>query len=210
MGRAERRRKERKGGVQFSWDKIIVGLVAVFFIVSAAIAYFFPLITNRSYAEGSPRIHRIIISRAINLLDKQDNQDFTYYFTNEAGSTIQFKAEETSEKVTLTDPVANAPKEHAKDALPREFQTLEATLEALRTATRDNDFVISHRENEQQFGHKILQVVKRDDKQALVEGYELYFDSDHALDEIHFVKRVAEDKFIQRVYQGLVAGMDGR
>jgi len=210
MGRAERRRNERKGGVQFSWDKIIVGLVAVFFIATAAIAYFFPLITSRSYAEGSPRIHRIIVSRAVNLLERHEKHEFTYFFTNEAGSTMQFKAAETSDKVTLTDTVATEPKEHAKDALPKEFQDLETTLLELRSALRNNDFVISYRENEQQFGHKILQLVKRDDKKALVEGYELYFDTDHALDEIHFVKRVADEKFNQRVYQGLVEGMTGR
>ncbi|MBS3937061.1 MAG: hypothetical protein KGZ50_00615 [Peptococcaceae bacterium] len=207
MGRAERRRKDRRGGPGFSWDKIVVALVAAFFVVSAAVAYFFPLITSRSYAEGSPRIHRIIISRAISLLERQESLEFAYFFTNEAGSTMQFKAKEAGEKITLTDSVDNVPKEFEAGTLPPQYQTLETALVALRAALRDKDFVITHRENEQQFGHKILQVVKRDDEQRAVEGYELYFDADHALDELHFVRRVADDKYIQRVYQGLVAGM---
>ncbi|MBT9135553.1 MAG: hypothetical protein DDT34_00612 [Firmicutes bacterium] len=199
MGRAERRRKERKVGPGFSWDKIVVALVAAFFVVSAAVAYFFPLITSRSYAEGSPRIHRIIISRAISLLERQESLEFAYFFTNEAGSTMQFKAKEAGGKITLTDPIENVPKEYEAGTLPPQYQTLETALVALRAALRDKDFVITHRENEQQFGHKILQVVKRDDEQRAVEGYELYFDADHALDELHFVRRVADDKYIQRV-----------
>jgi len=120
---------------------------------------------------------------------------------------MQFKAKEAGEKITLTDSVDNVPKEFEAGTLPPQYQTLETALVALRAALRDKDFVITHRENEQQFGHKILQVVKRDDEQRAVEGYELYFDADHALDELHFVRRVADDKYIQRVYQGLVAGM---
>jgi len=210
MGRAERRRRDRHGKSNLPWDKILVAAVLVFFLVSAGVAYFFPLITARSYAEGSNRIRRIIISRALDRLERTDPIEFSYYFTNEAGSTINFAAKEADHVVTLTDPITKEPKTYDQEPLPAEFQKLRETKDALAAALQDRDFVISYRENEQQFGHNILQVVKRDDANTLVEGYELYFDADHALDEIHFVKRVGDDKFVQRVYRGLVAGGAGQ
>lgn len=210
MGRAERRRRDRHGNSGLPWDKIIVAAVLVFFIISAGVAYFFPLITARSYAEGSSRIHRIIISRALDRLERTDPIEFTYYFTNEAGSTMNFEAKEEDHVVTLTDPLTKEPKVYDQEPLPAEFHKLCETKDALAAALRNRDFVISYRENEQQFGHQILQVVMRDDEDKLVEGYELYFDANHALDEIRFVKRVGDDKFIQRAYSGLVAGGAGQ
>jgi len=210
MSRAERRRRERHSNSGLPWDKIIVAAVLVFFAISAGVAYFFPLITARSYAEGSNRIRRIIISRALDRLERTDPIEFAYYFTNEAGSTMRFEAKEADHIVTLTDPVTNVATIYDQEPLPAEFQKLCVTKDALAEALRNSDFVISFRENEQQFGHKILQVAKRDDAGKLVEGYELYFDANHALDEIHIVRRVGDDSFIQRVYSGLVAGGTGR
>ena len=210
MSRAERRRRERHSNSGLPWDKIIVAAVLVFFAISAAVAYFFPMITARSYAEGSNRIHRIIISRALDRLERTDPIEFTYYFTNAAGSTMRFEAKEADHSVTLTDPVTNEAKVYDQEPLPAEFQRLSETKDALAAALRNRDFVISYRENEQQFGHKILQVVMRDDEDKLVEGYELYFDANHALDEIHIVRRVGDDAFVQRVYSGLVAGGAGQ
>jgi len=205
MGRQERRRRLRKDKPSLPWDLIIAGIILVFFIVTAVFSYLFPIITANSYAEGSPRVHRHMISRAVRQLEAKASLEFMYSYVDENNQTTQFRVLEEGSKITLTDIQTNTPSEYTPETVPDTYVTIAATLASLRQALRDADFVPSHQEPEPG-GHQILRLAKQTGQQ-ITEGYQLYFTADHAIDMIHFFRRVADDVYIQRVYSGFVTGI---
>ncbi|MBS3985508.1 MAG: hypothetical protein KGZ66_07870 [Selenomonadales bacterium] len=205
MGRQERRRRLRKEKPSLPWDLIIAAVVLVVFIGIAVWSYFFPLITAQSYAEGSPRVHRHMISRAVRWLEAKPVLEVVYSYTDEKNQVTQFHVREEGSKITLTDPRTKEAKEHAPDTVPDTYVTIAAKLAQLRQALRDPDFVPSHQEPEPG-GHQILRLTKQVG-QDVTEGFLLHFMPDHNIDAIHYFRRVADNVYIQRFYSGFITGI---
>lgn len=205
MGRQERRRRLRKEKPSLPWDIMIAGLVLVLFIGIAVWAYFFPLITAQSYADGSPRVHRYMIGRAVRYLEAKPSLEVMYSYVDEKNQTTQFRVKEEGSKITLTNTQTNEATEYTPDKVPDTFVPLADTFAMLRQALRDRDFAPSHQEPEPG-GHQMLRLAKQVG-QDVTEGFLLYFTPDHNIDMIHYFRRVADDVYIQRVYSGFITGV---
>jgi len=205
MGRQERRRRLRKEKPSLPWDLIIAAVVLVVFSGIAVWSYFFPLITAQSYAEGSPRVHRHMIGRAVRQLQAKTSLEFMYSYVDEQNQTTQFRAKEEGTKITLTNTQTNEATEYAPDTVPNTYITITETLGNLRQALREGDFVPSHQEPEPG-GHQMLRLAKQVG-QNVTEGFLVYFTPDHSIDMVHYFRRVAEDVYIQRVYSGFITGV---
>ncbi len=205
MGRQERRRRLRKEKSSLPWDMIIAGLVLVLFISIAVWSYFFPIITAQSYATGSPRVHRHMISRALRMLENKPSLEVMYSYVNEQNVTTQMRAKEEGAKITLTDTTTNVATEYTPDTVPDRYMPMTAIFAELRQALRDADFVTSHQEPEPG-GHQMLRLAKQVG-QDVTEGFLLYFTPDHNIDMLHYFRRVADDVYIQRVYSGFITGV---
>jgi hypothetical protein len=205
MGRQERRRRLRKEKPSLPWDLIIAAVVLVVFIGIAVWSYFFPLITAQSYAEGSPRVHRYMISRAVRQLEAKSSLEFLYDYRDEQNQATQFEVKEEGNQITLTDPHTDVSTEYTPDTVPDTYVTVKEKLSQLRAALRDQDFVTSHQAPEPG-GHQVLRLIKQVG-QDVTEGYLLYFMPDHSIDAIRYFRRVAENVYIQRFYTGFVTGV---
>lgn len=205
MGRQERRRRLRQTDPKIKWDMIIVYAVLAFFTATALFTYFVPQINARAYA-GSPRIQRIIINRAIANLEKKPSLEFTYsYSAATADDTVQYQVKEAGDKVTLTDSEDKESTEYPANAVPEKYRTVPATLADVQAALKNKNFKIIHPQTDN-VGYYSLRVVHQITATEL-EGYDLYFTADHALDVVHYYKTVGEDEVIQRVYSGLITGI---
>lgn len=205
MGRQERRRRLRKTEPKFRWDMIIVYAVLAFFAATALFSYFVPQINARAYA-GSPRIQKIIINRAIANVGNKSPLEFTYsYSAAAAEDTVQYQVKEAGDKVTLTDSETKESTEYAANAVPADYRTVPATLADVQAALKNRDFKVIHPETDNT-GYYSLRVVHQITATEL-EGYDLYFTAEHALDVVHYYKTVGEDEVIQRVYSGLITGI---
>ncbi|MDP3486690.1 MAG: hypothetical protein Q8S19_02010 [Bacillota bacterium] len=205
MGRQERRRRLRKTEPKFRWDMVIVYAVLAFFAATALFSYFVPQINARAYA-SSPRIQKIIINRAIANVSKKSPLEFTYsYSAATADDTVQYQVKEAGDKVTLTDSKDKESKEYAANAVPANYRTVPATLADVKAALKNKNFKILHPETDNS-GYYSLRVVHQITATEL-EGYDLYFTAEHALDVVHYYKTVGEDEVIQRVYRGIITGI---
>lgn len=205
MGRQERRRRLRESKPKFRWDTIIIYALLAFFLGTALFTYFVPQINARAYASG-PRVQKIIINRAIANVDKKSPLEFTYsYSAGDADDTVQYQVKEVGDKVTLTDSDSKESTEYASNAVPADYQIVPATLADIQAALKNKDFKIIHPETENT-GYNVLRVVHQVTTTE-IEGYDLYFTAEHALDVVHYYKTVGEDEVIQRVYSGLITGI---
>ncbi|MBT9177318.1 MAG: hypothetical protein DDT20_01651 [Firmicutes bacterium] len=205
MGRQERRRRLRKEKSSLPWDMIIAGLVLVLFISIVVWSYFFPIITAQSYADGSPRVHRHMISRALRILENKPRLEVMYSYVNEQNVTTQMRAKEEGAKITLTDMTTTVATEFTPDTVPDTYMPMTEAFAQLRQALRDREFVPSHQEPEPG-GHQMLRLAKQVG-QDVTEGFLLYFTPDHNIDMLHYFRRVAADVYIQRVYSGFITGV---
>ncbi|KAF0196594.1 MAG: hypothetical protein FD169_847 [Bacillota bacterium] len=205
MSRQERRRRLRQTGPKFRWDMIIVYAVLAFFTATALFSYFVPQINARAYA-SSPRVQKIIINRAIANVGQKSPLEFTYsYSAADAEDPVQYQVKEAGDMVTLIDSKDKESTEYAANAVPDKYRTVPAILADVKAALKNKDFKIIHPESDNS-GYYSLQVVHQITATEL-EGYNLYFTAEHALDVVHYYKTVGKDEIIQRVYNGLITGI---
>ena len=182
MGRQERRRRLRQTEPKFRWDMIIVYGVLAFFVATALFSYLFPQINARAYA-GSPRVQKIIINRALANVDKKSPLEFTYsYSAAAAEDAIQYQVKEEGDKVTLTNSEDKESTEYPANAVPENYRTVPAILAEIQAALKNKDFKIIHPETDNT-GYYSLRVMHQKTTTDL-EGYDLYFTEEHALDVV--------------------------
>lgn len=206
MGRQDRRRRSRQGETSIQWDKIIVALVLVFFAGTALVSYLFPVISSKSYSDGSARVRKFIINRAIADLNKKTSFEFMYSYVDEKNNTTQYHTKEEGSKITLKNTGDDKTVEYTPATVPAEYTVVTTALTAVKEALKTRDFEVIYQESDTA-GYNILRVVKSDGEKKVIEGYDLYFTPEHAIDILHHYRKVGDGTYVQRVYSGLISGV---
>jgi len=215
MSRHQRRQESRRGKQPFPWEKLIVSAIAIFFVGTVAFTYFFPAINARSYATGSARVQRIILSRGVEDLQKQGPFEFIFatnqypfVVTDEDGdeqvalSWNEFQVKETSTGLVFTE--GEVVTEYTLQTPPEYYRTVSNTIADLEVALKDKLYKVRHPQPEEKEARVLILEKLADDTHT---GYLLYFTEEHKIDTIHSFELFEDDSTVESIYSGLITGI---
>ena len=208
MSRQQRRQSSRQGKTPFPWEKLIISVIVALFVGTVAFTYFFPAINARSYATGSARVQKIIITRGMEDLQGQAPYEYLYV-TNEYPNDdeeltwAELKVEETASSVLIYVDKEDA-EEYPLQSPPEYYTTVQGMIPGVQAALKDRTYKVRHPEPENKDAQTLILEKKKDEVHT---GYIFYFTADHQVDSVHFFEKISEEKYTERVYSGLITGV---
>ena len=216
MSRQQRRQQSRKASEKkgVPWERIIMIGVLAFFVVALSISYLFPVINARSYAAGSERVQRIIITRALKDLKQRTDFEFVYYGTYEAEADehddephmhwAEYIVSEKSGVATFSDPTTKEPV--AQEDLLTEYHTLQSTISGIESAMQDKGYKVRYAGDstaEADVSALFLEMKQGEEHK----GYILYFTDAHKIDNIEVLEKIGEEEYARHFFFGVTSGV---
>ncbi|MGI6343847.1 MAG: hypothetical protein ACOX18_02085 [Bacillota bacterium] len=193
MNRQVKRRQQRRGEQQRSWDLIIAGVVGALVLGIFLMSFLFPNLNLVSYREASPRVLRKIVERGIAWLEEDlpAITEFAYGYHLEDDLWANFQVEKSDDRIKLLNTDGDEVTEFAIGEEPEFYKDLGAALSELKAALKDKEFTLSFLRTFDR--HNLLVLIAEDEEDSeKVTQYQMVFTPEHRLDTLIYYSTEGE------------------